>query len=225
MDYRSLTVEPYTLLIIARTQSLARRLRAALDAEEYVIRWVSSTSRALRLDLQPSLIIFDLPPSGGVRSAGRLQEAFEVPLLALGRPGWPMPQAVDASLLRPYKVRQLVDLVENTLLSHSPHLLSAGEMSLDTQARRLQMNGSLYQLRPLACQILALLMARAGEVVAREELFRRVWLTDDLDNTRALDVHIAYLRRELELDPRHPKLIVTERGVGYRLELSASDDK
>jgi len=107
------------------------------------------------------------------------------------------------------------------LLFHSPHLLSVGQMSLDTETRRLQMNGSLYQLRPLACQILAHLMARAGEVVPREELFRRVWHTDDTDNTRALDVHIAYLRRELEQDPHEPGLIITERGVGYRLELSA----
>lgn len=216
-------MEPYTLLIIARTQSLARRLRATLDAEEYVIRWVPSTSRALDLDLQPSLVVLDLPPSGGARSSARLKDALDVPLLALGRAGQPVPEAVDASLLRPWRMRQLAGLVENTLLSHSPHLLSAGQMSLDTETRRLQMNGSLYQLRPLACQILAHLMARAGEVVPREELFRRVWHTDDTDNTRALDVHIAYLRRELEQDAHEPRLIVTERGVGYRLELSASE--
>jgi DNA-binding response OmpR family regulator len=225
VDTRSLAVEPYTILIVARTQSLARRLRATLDAEEYVIRWVSSTSRALDLDLQPSLVILDLPPSGGVRSAAQLKDAFEVPLLALGRPERRIPKPVDASLLRPYRVRRLVDLVEDTLLSHSPHLLSAGQMSLDTEARRLQMNGSLHQLRPLACQILAHLMAHAGEIVPREELFRRVWHTDDTDNTRALDVHIAYLRRELEEDPRHPTLIVTERGVGYRLEPPSDDQE
>jgi len=113
--------------------------------------------------------------------------------------------------------------VENTLLFHSPHLLSAGQMSLDTETRRLQMDGSLHQLRPLACQILAHLMARAGEVVPREELFRRVWRTDDTDNTRALDVHIAYLRSELEQNPHDPRLIVTERGVGYRLEPPAGE--
>jgi DNA-binding response OmpR family regulator len=207
-------VEPYTLLIVARTQSLARRLRAALDAEEYVIRWVPSASRALDLDLRPSLVILDLPPSGGVRSAAWLKDEFRVPLLALGSSERGIPKPVDASLLRPFSVRRLVNLVENTLLSHSPHLLAAGQMSLDTEARRLQMNGTLYQLRPLACQILAHLMSHAGEIVPREELFRWVWHTDDTDNTRALDVHIAYLRRELEQDPR---------GVGYRLKLSSDE--
>jgi DNA-binding response OmpR family regulator len=216
-------VEPYTLLIIARTQSLARRLRAALNADEYVIRWVPSTSRALDLELAPSLVVVDLPPSGGARISARLKDGFRVPLLALGRPGQAVPEPVDASLLRPCRMRQLAELVENTLLFHSPHLLSAGQMSLDTETRRLQMNGSLHQLRPLACRILAYLMARAGEVVPREELFRRVWHTDDTDNTRALDVHVAYLRRELEEDPHDPRLIVTERGVGYRLDLPAAE--
>jgi DNA-binding response OmpR family regulator len=49
-------------------------------------------------------------------------------------------------------------------------------------------------------------------------LFQRVWRVDDGDNTRALDVHIAYLRRVLESDPHYPRLIRTERGLGYRLQ-------
>jgi len=91
-------------------------------------------------------------------------------------------------------------------------------MSLDTELRRLQLNGAVHQLRPIGCRILAVLMGRAGTAVPREELFRRVWHTEDGDNTRSLDVHIASLRRQLEEDPRHPQLILTERGVGYRLQ-------
>jgi len=179
---------------------------------------VASTTQALELDLRPSLLILDVPPSGGQRSAARLKRAFDVPLLVIGRPGLALPESVDVSLPRPYQVERLVDEIESTLLTHSPALIRAGSMSLDTQTRRLQVNGSLYQLRPLACEILAHLMARAGQVVSREDLFRRVWHTDDGDNTRALDVHIAYLRRELEPNPRDPALILTERGLGYRLE-------
>jgi DNA-binding response OmpR family regulator len=106
------------------------------------------------------------------------------------------------------------------LISHSPHMICVADMSLDRKSRRLQMNGTLHQLRPIACQILAVLMSRAGQTIPREELFRRIWRTSDGDNTRALDVHIAYLRRELEADPRSPRLIVTERGVGYCLKTS-----
>jgi DNA-binding response OmpR family regulator len=115
-------------------------------------------------------------------------------------------------------MEQLVELIQTTLMACTPHIVQAGGMSLDTRARRLQVNGTLYQLRPIGCQILALLMAQAGSAVPRSELFRRVWRTDDGDNTRVLDVHIAYLRRLFEPDPRRPKLILTERRVGYRLQ-------
>jgi two-component system KDP operon response regulator KdpE len=111
-------------------------------------------------------------------------------------------------------------MIETLLISHSPHMICVAEMSLDRKSRRLQMNGTLHQLRPIACQILSLLMSKAGQTVPRDELFRRIWHTTDGDNTRALDVHIAYLRRELEADPSHPQLIITERGVGYRLQIS-----
>ena len=211
-------MESYKLLIVARTQGLAKRLRTALDSEEYVIRWVPSTSRALDLDFVPSLTILEIPPSGGMRSAAWLKRRFDAPLLALAQAGQGLPEPVDAFLYRPYRSEQLVDLIEKTLLSYSPHLVRTQGMSLDTQTRKLQVGSSWYQLRPIACRILAELMARPGKVVPREELFRQAWETEDGDDTRALDVHIAGLRSELEQDPHNPKLIVTERGVGYRLQ-------
>lgn len=211
-------MELYTLLIVARTQSLATRLRDALAAERYLIRWVPSTAQALKLELRPLLLIWDLPPSGGTRSVIRLKRQFEAPLLALSRAGQPVPEPVDVSLSRPYCMAELVEQIELTLLSHSPHMVRAAGMYLDTETRRLQLNGAVHQLRPIGCQIIAELMVHVGQVVPRDDLFRRIWHTDDGDRTRALDVHIAYLRRELEADPRRPRLILTERGVGYRLQ-------
>ena len=212
-------MEPYTLLIIARTQSLAKRLRGALSAEQYVIRWASSSVQALKLDLNLSLLVLDLPPSGGARSVARLKRRFDAPLVALFRAGQSVSDQVDESLSRSCQVREIAELIEITLINHSPYMICVNELSLDVATRRLQINGTVHQLRPIACHILAILMARAGQIVPRDELFRRVWHTSDGDSTRALDVHIAYLRRELEADPRRPKLIVTERGIGYRLRL------
>jgi DNA-binding response OmpR family regulator len=211
-------MEPYTLLIIARTQSLAKRLRDLLDAERYLVRWVPSTTQALHLDLYPSLLILELPVSGGDRCVTRLKRQYDAPLLALLRSEQTLPESADASLARPDRLRDLVEKIEVTLIDHSPYRIRAGLMSLDMETRRLEMNGELHQLRPIGCEILALLMAQAGDVVARDELFRRVWQTEDGDNTRALDVHIAHLRREIEPDPRNPTVIQTERGVGYWLQ-------
>ena len=211
------TMEPYTLLVIARTQSLAKRLRGALGAEQYIIRWASSSAQALKLDLYPSLLVLDLPPSGGARSVAWLKRTFDAPLVALFRAGQSVLDQVDGSLPRSCPTQELAELIEITLINHSPHMICVNELTLDVATRRLQINGSVHQLRPIACRILAILMARAGQIVPRDEIFRRVWHTSDGDSTRALDVHIAYLRRELEVDPHQPRLILTERGIGYRL--------
>ena len=210
-------MEPKTLLLIARTQSLVKHLRSALDPTRYVIRWAPSSTQALGLDLQPSLVVLELPASGGSRSVSRLKRCIDAPLLALARKGQPWPAQADVNLMRPFQTDQLVELIETTLINHSPNIICAENMCLDTEQRRLQVNGLVHQLRPLASAILAVLMQQSGQVVPRDELFRQVWRTSDGDSTRALDVHIAYLRRKLEADPRRPKLIVTERGVGYRL--------
>ena len=210
-------MEPHTLLVVARTQSLAKRLAEDLETEHHRLRWVSSTSQASALDLAPDLILLELPTSGGTRSALRLKRRFEVPLLVVCHNGQAAPDGVDATLVHPWQARDLVDLVASTLLINSPDLVRAGDMLLDTETRRLQMHGTIRQLRPLGCRILAQLMANAGRVLSRDELARRVWEMEDGDVTRALDVHIAYLRRQIEPDPGQPRVIVTEWGVGYKL--------
>ena len=211
-------MERYTLLVVSRTQSLAKKLREALDAERHLIRWVPNTRQALKLDLWPSLVLLDLPPSGGSRSAMRLKQRFNAPLVVLARRDGPAPEESDALLSCAFRLQEMADLIESLLIDHAPRTIQASGMSLDTELRRLQLNGAVHQLRPIGCRLLAVLMGRAGTAVPREELFRRVWHTEDGDNTRALDVHIASLRRQLEEDPRHPQLILTERGVGYRLQ-------
>lgn len=212
-------MEPHTLLVVARTQSLAKRLAEALEPERHLLRWVSSTSQAGNLDLEPDLILLELPVSGGRRSALRLKRRFEAPLMVICQNGQALPDAADASLTHPWQAGDLVDAVNSTLLAHSPHLVRAGNLLLDTETRWLQKPGCLCQIRPLASRILAELMANAGRVMSRDELARRVWEIENGDITRALDVHIAYLRRQIEPDPSHPQLIVTEWGTGYKLVL------
>jgi DNA-binding response OmpR family regulator len=205
-------------LVITRVQTLAERLSTALDAERYRVRWAPSAVHALALDLTPSLLILDLPPSGGARNVIRLKRHFQAPLLALSGADQAVPDQVDGALCRPWLMDRLVELIQATLMASAPHVVQGAGMSLDTETRQLQFRGRFCQLPPIGCEILALLIMRAGTTVPRQELFRCVWHTDDDDSTRVLDVHIAQLRRLVETDPRRPTVICTERGVGYWLQ-------
>jgi len=103
--------------------------------------------------------------------------------------------------------------------------LQAGHLMLKNRVLYLSENGTAptkIKLLPKEARLLAVLMQSPGEVVSRARLMREVWQTDYLGDTRTLDVHISWLRRKLETDPAHPRLILTERRVGYRLHIPAA---
>ena len=97
--------------------------------------------------------------------------------------------------------------------------MQAGSISLDLERNMVHSKSKETTLTPRLVHLLKVLMERAGEVVARDDLFRKVWKTEYIGDTRTLDVHISWLRRAIEEDPRNPQLLKTIRGVGYRLDV------
>ena len=71
----------------------------------------------------------------------------------------------------------------------------------------------------MEADLLAYLVRHAGQVVSRKSILEDVWGLHEDTDTRAIDNFIVRLRRYLEADPAKPTLIVTVRGVGYRLQL------
>lgn len=90
---------------------------------------------------------------------------------------------------------------------------------LDLRALELHANGRAYRLTVMEADLLAYLVRHAGQVVSRKAILEDVWGLHEDTDTRAIDNFIVRLRRYLEADPAKPTLIVTVRGVGYRLHL------
>ena len=82
---------------------------------------------------------------------------------------------------------------------------------------RAERAGNQIDLSPREADILELLHERTGEVVDRDTLLNRCWGIDYFPESRTLDQHIAKLRKRIEVDPAHPRIIETVRGVGYRV--------
>ncbi len=125
----------------------------------------------------------------------------------------------DVVLSLPFTLQKLLNRMKPLLPTKKKDVFKAGMLQLDTRDRIVRFQGKQVRLTPRLMMLLQLLMEKAGEVIEREELFRKVWETEYVEDTRSLDVHISWLREALELDPRHPRLIKTIRGVGYRLDL------
>ncbi len=127
--------------------------------------------------------------------------------------------SADVILSLPFTVRKLNNRIKEFLPSEGTKTIKAGNLQLDLGTHQVRCQGRTAHLTPRLSCLLEILMRRVGEVVERDELFRKVWDTDFTDDTRTLDVHISWLRKAIEKDPRKPKFIVTLRGVGYRLDV------
>jgi DNA-binding response OmpR family regulator len=92
-----------------------------------------------------------------------------------------------------------------------------GRCRVDLAGHRLLRDGRPVALKPKAFELLAFLVRNQGQVFTRDQLLERVWGYDYAGETRTVDVHVHWLRAEIEDDPAAPQYLHTVRGVGYVL--------
>ncbi|AOZ72428.1 DNA-binding response regulator [Boudabousia tangfeifanii] len=96
--------------------------------------------------------------------------------------------------------------------------LHAQDIHIDLAAHRAYRGNEELHLTAKEFDLLAVLVAEAGNVVSRDVLMKRVWSTDPQSSSKTLDMHISWLRRKLDDEASHPKYISTVRGMGFRFE-------
>jgi DNA-binding response OmpR family regulator len=161
-----------------------------------------------------------LRTSGG-RICQDLRDSWvKLPILLIANPDRPIARDVcaDVVLKLPFTLRKLVNRMTPLLPLVSNNLIQAGPIRLDLQHKLVRSMDKETRLTPRLALLLKTLMQHRGEVVEREDLFRQVWNTEYIGDTRTLDVHISWLRQAIEQDPRRPRYLRTIRGVGYRLD-------
>jgi DNA-binding response OmpR family regulator len=125
----------------------------------------------------------------------------------------------DIQLIHPFTIRKL----ENRIIPYAPfdgdNLLKAGPIQLDMERQVIRCNRKEEHVTPRMANLLKMLMDQKGKVIDREKLFSKIWNTNYTEDTRSLDVHINWLRKIIEKDPKDPQLLLTERGKGYKLDL------
>ena len=95
------------------------------------------------------------------------------------------------------------------------------DVRLDPETRRAWRAGTEIVLSRKEFDLVHCLIARAGDVVTRDELMRDVWNTTFWTSSKTIDVHLGWVRRKFGDDTRHPTLITTIRGKGLRFEVAA----
>jgi DNA-binding response OmpR family regulator len=131
----------------------------------------------------------------------------------------------DDYVTKPFSLRELLARVNGLLRrrervsgpTDSAEPISLGKVTVDLAGHRLMAGTQVRPLKPKAFELLAFLLRNPGQVFSREQLLSEVWGYDFAGETRTVDVHVHWLRREIEADPANPLLLQTVRGVGYVL--------
>ena len=100
---------------------------------------------------------------------------------------------------------------------YADDVFTADRVRLDRSRREVSVAGQPVELTFSEFELLSTLIANPGRVFNRLELLRAIWGDSAYRDPRGIDVHIRHLREKLEETPEHPRLIVTVRGAGYRL--------
>jgi DNA-binding response OmpR family regulator len=125
----------------------------------------------------------------------------------------------DIQLVHPFTIRKLENRIIPFAPGDSKETVKLGPIHLDIDRQVIRCNGKEEHVTPRMAELLKMMIKSKGVVLDRRKMFSKIWKTDYTEDTRSLDVHINWLRKIIEKDPDNPKLILTMRGKGYKLDL------
>jgi two-component system KDP operon response regulator KdpE len=225
---------PFVLIIDDEVQ-IRRFLRAGFELDGFSVIEAENCNAGLRAaTLRPvDLIVVDLglPDLDGAEVVRRVREWSPVPIIVLSVRSREAEKVrllelgADDYVVKPFGMAELLARAHATMRrhergDHAEPVIGAGPVTIDLAARTVSLNGVPLQLTPKEYRLLQVLARHGGNVVTHEHLLREVWGARHTRDVHYLRIFVRKLRRKIEPDPMRPRILVTELGVGYRLDLS-----
>ncbi|MCL4509340.1 MAG: response regulator transcription factor [Chloroflexi bacterium] len=221
------------VLLVEDEPAFVATLRFQLQREGYEVRVAPDGPSALAAfaRVRPDLVLLDLilPGMGGMEVCRQIRQQSSVPIImltartAVGDKVAGLEVGADDYITKPIQLPELLARIKAALrrahLATDPTstVLSVGNLRIDLGRHAVLVGDREVQLRAKEFSLLTFLARNAGQVVTREQIMRRVWGSEDVEDSRTVDVHIRWLREKIEEEPSKPRLLQTVRNVGYRL--------
>jgi two-component system KDP operon response regulator KdpE len=223
------------VLVIDDERQILHAVRAGLASEPFTVEGAATAAEGLDLVARwhPDVIILDLslPDADGLEVCHQLRGWSEVPIIILSvRESdtdkiTALDLGADDYLTKPFSIGELLARIR-VALRHATKGAGAGgdarfqtgALGIDFQRRQVTVGERSIHLTPTEYEVLKYLAVHVGQVITHRTLLRAVWGPAYESDTHALHVFIRQIRRKLEPDPSRPRWLVTEPGIGYRLQ-------
>ncbi len=223
------------ILVIEDDQAIASLTQLQLENRGYQVQVAHDGAEGLRhaYAIQPDLVILDImmPDMDGWTVCERLRELSEVPIIFVTAVGKEadivrgLEMGADDYLVKPFSPRELLARIEAVLRRGTRDGSSAiesrtyrnGVLSVNLENRQVKLNDKHVDLTPIEFKLLSTFIRNEDKVLTHRFLLGQVWGPAYEEERQYLKLYVWYLRQKIEEDPSDPRLILTERGVGYRL--------
>lgn len=221
-----------TILVIDDEKSIRRFLELSLEVREYTVLLAATGQEGVRLcfDHHPDVVILDLglPDLPGLEVLTQIRAESSVPVIILTvqdsdqEKETLLDAGADDYLTKPFSMTELLARIR-VALRHSVNLkettvFKKGPLTIDFNTRAVSINRTLVKLTKTEFELLKTMVKYAGKIVTQNQLLKEVWGTYAYEHSHYLRIYVAQLRRKLEKEGVKD-LIITEQGVGYRLNI------
>jgi len=221
------------VLVVEDEKQIRRFLKTALEGEGCRVFEAENCTQGLieAGTRKPDLVILDLglPDRDGIEFIRDLRNWTRVPILILSARSdecdkvAALDTGADDYLTKPFGMAELLARLRVLLRRNAPGEIepeiSFGTVRVDFSRRLVWRDGLNVRLTPLEYRLLAVLLANRGKVVTQRQLLREVWGPSFVESGHYLRIYIGRLRQKLEQDATRPRYLLTETGIGYRIDV------
>ena len=217
------------ILIVEDNKEIASLLADFLRKENYVVSVADTGEKALDLyeKYGAKLIVLDimLPGMDGFAVCSKIRESSNTHILiasaktAKGDKLKGLNLGADDYIEKPYDIDILLAKIKGIFKrKYAQEEIVEENLRLNTVTHTLYVDGKVVDVTEKEFEILKLLIENKNVTLKKEYIFNTIWGSDSDSELQTLTVHIKWLREKIEEDPKKPKHIITEWGVGYRFE-------
>ena len=226
----------YKVLLAEDDDSIKLQIAAVLEMNDYEMIHAATGHDTLQMAKShcPDLILLDLglPDMDGMEVLETLRCWSAIPVIVVSARASEeekvkaLETGADDYIVKPHQNNELIARIrvalrhmrcQNQSSLRRDELIKVGDMSVDLENHTISINGEPVELTQNEYRIVALLSQNIGHIMPYDKLLTRLWGPNSTGNNQILRVNMANIRRKIEKDPAHPRYIITENGIGYRM--------